>query len=146
MSCQRKVLVYLLLGACFMLSSEESSPELIPFSFEKKQLIMIIDDIAHRLQINIIPPQSAADLDTLRQQRVSYRSLTPLIPAKDALNLLMTFLELSGFSLIRKKEVPIPSLEIGLLKVELQLEIQYLCMSIMHHYLNRMNELPSFIS
>lgn len=104
MSCQRKVLVYLLLGACFMLSSEESSPELIPFSFEKKQLIMIIDDIAHRLQINIIPPQSAADLDTLRQQRVSYRSLTPLIPAKDALNLLMTFLELSGFSLIRKKE------------------------------------------
>ena len=30
------------------LSSDEGSPELIPFSFEKKQLIMIIEDLAKR--------------------------------------------------------------------------------------------------
>lgn len=105
MSYLHKFLLYLALGIGASLSSEEGSQaELIPFSFEKKQLILIIDDLAKQLAINIIPPQGAADLEALRQQRVSYRSLTPLIPIKDALNLLMTFLELSGFSLIPKKE------------------------------------------
>ena len=35
---------------------------------------------------------------------MSYRPLTPLISVKEAIKLLLTFLELSGFSLIHKKE------------------------------------------
>lgn len=78
---------------------------LIPFSFEKKPLIDIINFIASKKNLNIIMPQLAADRDILKKQTITYQPLdTETITITKAWDILHTFLELSGFSLLAKKK------------------------------------------
>lgn len=77
----------------------------IHFSFEKMPLTELIDIIGQEKNINIIVPQGAADLEILKKQTITYHPRTAeKISLKKAWALLETFLELSGFSIIKKND------------------------------------------
>ncbi len=86
-------------------SQKYTNKDTIPFSFEKKPLTDIINDLALKKGINIILPQNAAQLEELKQQTITYLPTNRIdIPVSEAWNLFHTFLELSGFGLSKKKE------------------------------------------
>jgi len=77
----------------------------VPFSFEKKSLVDIINELALKRETNVILPQNAADFEMLKNQMVTYRPQGRTdIPLDDAWNLLKTFLELSGFAFSPKHD------------------------------------------
>lgn len=78
----------------------------IPFSFDKKSLVSIINELSVKKGINVILPQSAADLEALKNQMITYRPQGRTeIPIEEAWQLLNTFLELSGYALSPKKDL-----------------------------------------
>ncbi len=79
--------------------------EHIPFSFEKKSLVDIIEQVASLKKINVILPQQAVDLEALKKQTVSYQPQgRETVSLDTAWNLLYTFLELSGFAISKRKD------------------------------------------
>ncbi len=74
----------------------------IPFSFDKKLLVDIIEDLASILSINVIMPSATSDSEALKKQTITYHSKKNAIPVKEAFTLLNSFLELSGFSIYQK--------------------------------------------
>ncbi len=78
--------------------------ELIPFSFEKRNLVDIIDFLASKKNINVILPQPAADAEAIRKQTITFQPEgRTTLPLDEAWSLLTMFLELSGFSLVPKR-------------------------------------------
>lgn len=87
------------------LQKKQSKEGYVPFSFEKRNLVEIINELALKKGVNIILPQNAADLETLKNQTVTYRPQGRTeVPLDEAWLLLTTFLELSGFALGTKKD------------------------------------------
>jgi general secretion pathway protein D len=85
---------------CTLYGREES----VPFSFEKRPLRDIVDFLAATKNINIMPPQRAADAEAFAKQTVTFKPHGKTqVPLKEAWSLLTLFLELSGFSLVPKK-------------------------------------------
>ena len=91
----------------------DQPPELVPFSFVKKPLMDIADELAQKKNINLIYPASQEALAAFKKQLITYqpkglKHRKPVnvtrIPLAQAWNLLQTFMELSGFSLIRKND------------------------------------------
>ena len=81
------------------------SVPLIPFSWEKKPLTELLDILAEKKRVNIILPQAAVDLEALKNQTITYRpEKRTSLPVVEAWELIKTFLELSGFSIIEKKD------------------------------------------
>ena len=81
---------------------KEQAP--VPFSFEKRNLIDIIDFLASKKNVNIILPQPAADAEAIKKQTITFQPQgTTTLPLNEAWNLLTMFLELSGFSLVPKR-------------------------------------------
>lgn len=79
--------------------------ELIDFSFEKKKLIDIIDNLASIKKINIIYPQSSADLEEFKNQIITYLPEKKIkINIETAWNILGMYLEMSGFSIYKKNK------------------------------------------
>lgn len=78
----------------------------VSFSFDKKSLVSILNELAIKKGANIILPQNAADLEALKNQMITYRPQGQTeIPLDEAWRLLNTFLELSGFALSPKKDL-----------------------------------------
>lgn len=87
----------------FSIDPKKETEELVPFSFERKSLSDIVDQLAEKKGLNIIPPQKAADLELYKKQVVSYQPHGRLhIPLKESWNLLQTFLDMSGFALAKR--------------------------------------------
>lgn len=81
-----------------------SKGPLIPFSFEKKPLVDIIDLLSEKKEINILLPQIPADLEAIKKQTITYHPQgRRSVSLEEAWNLLMTFLELSGYSISKKR-------------------------------------------
>ena len=77
----------------------------IPFSFDKKPLVDIIDQLAEKKSINIILPQVPADLDAIKRQTITFHPQgKTTVSLNEAWNLLTTFLELSGYALAKKRD------------------------------------------
>ena len=77
----------------------------INFSFDRKSLVSIINELAVKKGINIILPQNAADLELIKNQMITFKPQGKTdIPVDEAWRLLNTFLELSGFGLSSKKK------------------------------------------
>ena len=97
----------LLFSLCFvgiLYPAVQNNEERIPFSFEKRNLVDIIDFLASKKNVNIILPQPAADAETIRKQTITFQPHgTTTVPLYEAWNLLTMFLELSGFSLVPKR-------------------------------------------
>lgn len=86
-------------------AKKQKPDDLISFSFEKKSLIEIIEQLAAEKKINIILPQQAVDLEALKKQTISYQPQgKEKISLTHAWNILYTFLELSGFALSERKD------------------------------------------
>ncbi len=96
----------LLLSLCFVgtLYPVVQNEERVPFSFQKRNLVDIIDFLASKKSVNIILPQPASDAEALRKQVVTFQpqGMTTL-PIHEAWSLLTMFLELSGFGLVPKR-------------------------------------------
>nr|MBA2307142.1 hypothetical protein [Candidatus Dependentiae bacterium] len=76
----------------------------VPFSFEKKSLIDIVENLTARKGATLILPQGA-NLETLRKQTVTfYPHGSNELPFDEAWTMMLTFLELSRFALAQKKE------------------------------------------
>ena len=76
----------------------------VPFSFDRKPLTDIIDVLSEKKDINILPPQQPADLDALKRQVITFHPQgRTSVSINEAWNLLMTFLELSGFGISKKR-------------------------------------------
>lgn len=90
-----------------LLSQKKLKEGYIHFSFEKKSLVTIINELAAKKAINIILPQNAADLELIKNQTITFRPQGKTdLPVEEAWRLLNTFLELSGFGLsIKKKDL-----------------------------------------
>ncbi len=85
--------------------NEPDSQEYLTLSFAKKPLSEIAETLAQKKGINLLLPQAAADMEALRQQVVTFQPRKRAhLTLQDAWNLLYTFLELSGFSLVQKKD------------------------------------------
>lgn len=77
---------------------------LIPFSFERKPLTDIIDLLAEKKGINVLPPQNPSDAELLKKQVITYHPEGKnRLSVPEAWNLLQLFLELSGFALSQKR-------------------------------------------
>ncbi len=84
-------------------TSVDTSPQ-IPFSFEKRSLVDIIDFLAEKKDINIILPQAPAELEAIKKQVITYHPVgRTTVSLTTAWNLLTTFLELSGYALSKKR-------------------------------------------
>ncbi|MBA3751311.1 hypothetical protein H0X06_00725 [Candidatus Dependentiae bacterium] len=84
--------------------TNESPLETIDFSFEKKKLTTIVEEIAERKNISLIFPTGVA-LAALNKQLITYHPHGKSeISLDKAWHLLMTFMELSGFSLLAKND------------------------------------------
>lgn len=102
----------LLICSCAALFAVEPSgtPELIPFSFIKKPLVDIIAELAQKKDLNLILPTDQTALDALKKQTITFQlqkkrgRRSTSISVDDAWNLLQTFIELSGFSLIHRRD------------------------------------------
>jgi len=77
---------------------------LIPFVFERKPLIDIINTVVTQKGANVILPQRQAELERLKAQTVTY---TPTddqrVTLSEAWRLLLLFLDMTGFSIVAKK-------------------------------------------
>lgn len=75
----------------------------IPFSFERKKLVDIINLLAEKKQVNVLFPQNPNELEVLNNQTVTYQPhFDTTITLKKAWQLLIVFLEMSGYSLFLK--------------------------------------------
>lgn len=82
---------------------KKTSKELIPFSFTKKPLHEIVNLLAEKYQINVLFPQNPTDYEILKNQTVTYQpDMSIEVPLNKAWDLLMFFLEMSGYSLYKK--------------------------------------------
>ena len=76
----------------------------IPFVFERKPLIDIINAVVTQKGANVVLPQRQAELDLLKRQTVTY---TPTedqrVTLSEAWRLLLLFLDMTGFSIVAKK-------------------------------------------
>ena len=96
----RTALLFLLSSSFLYLAAER-----IPFSFTKKPLQDILDMLAERKKFNIIYPAQPDALEAFKKQTISFtppKKTTRTV--EEAWNLLQTWMELSGFSLIRRQE------------------------------------------
>ncbi|MBA3954987.1 hypothetical protein H0X48_06740 [Candidatus Dependentiae bacterium] len=79
--------------------------EYIPFAFERKPLLDIVNTVVASRGANIILPQRPAELDALRKQLVTYQPETsPRVTVNEAWRLTELFLDALGFSIIKKKD------------------------------------------
>lgn len=86
------------------LQKKEPQKGYVSFSFDKKNLVDIVNELAQKKEATIILPQNAADLEMLKTQMITYRPQGRTeIPLEEAWRLLTTFLELSGFGISPKK-------------------------------------------
>lgn len=77
----------------------------IPFSFESKNLVDLINEVAAKKEVNVILPQAAAEMDTIKQQKITYKPDENIeIPIDEAWDIIKIYLELSGYSLYKKKD------------------------------------------
>lgn len=92
-----------------------SKKNVIAFSFDKKPLTTLIDELSQKKKVNIILPQNASQLEELKQQTITYHPQNRTeIPVSEAWSLLHTFLELSGFGISLKKDNTYAIEKIGL--------------------------------
>ncbi len=83
---------------------KKQRPPQVPFSFDKKSLVDIIDLLAEKKDINIILPQAPAELEAIRRQVITFHPQgRSTVSLHEAWSLLTTFLELSGFGLSKKR-------------------------------------------
>lgn len=81
-------------------SKEKPQQLLVPFSFERHNLLALLDNLAEKKQLILVLPVGV-ELEALKKQLITYQPPRfPEIPLNEAWRLLVTFLELSGFSLI----------------------------------------------
>ncbi len=88
-----------------MTLTQNTTSELIPFSFNKKPLLSIIDELAKKKGLNLVLPTNLQVLTALNKQTITFQPHGKTrIPVPEAWNLLQTMAELSGFSLMHKKD------------------------------------------
>lgn len=76
----------------------------IPFSFEKKSLLALLDEVAEKKEFMLVLP-TGVGLDALKKQLITYEPQgSHDIPLDEAWHLLVTFLELSAFSITPRSE------------------------------------------
>ena len=114
-----------LVGYSFLMSEEQKDApslfdrkkkreNLVPFSFTKKPLVDIIEELSAKKEINVILPQQAAELEAIKKQLVTFHPQgRKEIPLAEAWTALSTFLELSGFALSKKNDTLYSIVRIG---------------------------------
>lgn len=79
-----------------------SKEKLIPFSFKDKNLIDLASDLVKFKNSNLVLPVNPAYLDTLKKQKVNYNPHEAItLTLAQAWKMLLLFLELSGFTIIK---------------------------------------------
>ena len=85
-------------------SKRDTSSQLIPFSFEKKGLLSLINKLAKKKRLIVVLP-TGAGLEALKKQRITYDPEgSSKVTLEQAWQLLITFIDLSGFALTPKKK------------------------------------------
>jgi general secretion pathway protein D len=75
----------------------------IPFSFDRKPLIDIINVLMAAKGVNVLFPEKKAESDLIRQQLVTYNTEAEAqLPLNEAWRLLMLFLDYIGFTIVQK--------------------------------------------
>lgn len=72
----------------------------LDFNFVNKDLAEIINNIASKLDINIILPQGANEI----KQKITFRPKSKSLSSKEWIELIDTFLDLAGYALVQKSE------------------------------------------
>ncbi|MBA3751310.1 hypothetical protein H0X06_00720 [Candidatus Dependentiae bacterium] len=84
--------------------SSKKNGTLVPFSFDKKNLIEIVESLTTQKGVTLILPQGN-NLEILRKQTVTFQPYgTRELPFDEAWTMMLTFLELSRFALSEKKK------------------------------------------
>lgn len=96
-------LCFLLLTPIIVYSTLKESEDYIYFSFVKKPLLTLIDELAKKKKINISLPVEPDIQEAVKQQLVSFEPQKKFLRLREAWNLLQTFIELSGFTLIHEQ-------------------------------------------
>ena len=113
-----------LVGYSILMSEPKDAPslfdrkkkreDLVPFSFTKKPLVDIIEELSAKKGVNVILPQQAAELEAIKKQMVTFHPQAQKeIPLQEAWTALSTFLELSGFALSKKNDTLYSVVRIG---------------------------------
>lgn len=83
---------------------QKKAKTLVPFSFDRKNLIELVEELTALKGVTLILPQGN-NLEVLKKQTVTFHPQgTDELPLDEAWNLLLSFLELSRFALSEKKE------------------------------------------
>ncbi len=99
----------LFLSATSIECARNPENDLIPFSFTKKPLLLVIEELAAKKKLNVVLPTvpdvtDEGSLDALKKQTVTFHPRgRSRIPVEQAWNILQTMAELSGFSLLKKR-------------------------------------------
>lgn len=84
--------------------SKNNKGPLIPFSFDQKSLVDIIDYLTEKKNVNVILPQAPADLEAIKKQVITFHPQgRTRVTLDEAWRLLTTFLELSGYSISKRR-------------------------------------------
>jgi len=91
-----KLLLYLIFISIFKLYSFK-----IPFYFQNKRIMDILDEVSLKNGISFLYPSNPYDFDVLNKLVITYKPKDILVDAQEALSLSIEFLSLAGFAVYK---------------------------------------------